>query len=172
MNDVIDLTGDDVRVNVNALPAPGRGRVPLNNRQRERDRRRLQQRANRKKKRIATARASIEADQLRQLQGIPDIEPEECYICYQECTYKTVPRRWDFPMCAHWLCETCYINTLGLRHPLRPECGMCRHTLPHREFGNRESGAISFVPPVYMPPVYFYDSSAPPSSTSEDDREG
>ena len=173
MSEVIDLTGDDtVLVSGNALPAPGRGRVPINNRQRERDRRRFKQRANRKKKRIATARARIEADRLRQLQGIPDIEPEECYMCYQVCTYKTIPRRWDFPMCSHWLCELCYINTLSLRHPLRPECGMCRLALPHREFGNRESGAISFVPPVYMPPVYFYDSSAPPSSTSEDDSEG
>ena len=101
MSDVIDLTGDDVRVNVNALPAPGRGRVPLNNRQRERDRRRLQQRANRKKKRIATARA-----------GIPDIPPDDCYCCLEQCTYKTVPRRWDFPMCRHWLCEDCYVETL------------------------------------------------------------
>ena len=92
MSEVIDLTGDDtVLVSGNALPAPGRGRVPINNRQRERNRRRFKQRANRKKKSIATARARIEANRLRQLQDIPDIESEECYICYQACTYKTIP---------------------------------------------------------------------------------
>ena len=111
----IDLTGDDdlhpiphveghlePTVHVRDRPVQqGEGRIPLNSRQRNQDKRRLQQRERRKMKRIAAA-----------VSMLPDIPPDDCYCCLEPCTYKTVPRRWDFETCRHWLCEDCYVETL------------------------------------------------------------
>ena len=115
MVEIIDLTGDDeihpVQHGQGHIDPTGgdqirpvqqaQGRIPLNSRQRNQDKRRLEQRERRKMKRIAAA-----------LLRIPDIPPDDCYCCLESCTYKTVPRRWDFPMCRHWLCEECYVETL------------------------------------------------------------
>ena len=120
MVEIIDLTGgddippvqqgqwrNDLAGAAQIRPvAQGHGRIPVNNRQRNQDRKRLQQRERRKLRRIAAA-----------LSRIPDIPPDDCYCCLEQCTYKTVPRRWDFPMCRHWLCEDCYVETLEVVSP-------------------------------------------------------
>ena len=120
MVEIIDLTGDDVNPPIPQVPlrndlagtaqirhvAQGHGRIPVNSRQRNQDRKRFQQRERRKLRRIAAA-----------VSRIPDIPPDDCYCCLEQCTYKTVPRGWDFPMCRHWLCEDCYVETLEVVSP-------------------------------------------------------